>query len=250
MRPTFDSPTFMPASARATLNELIRLQTNAYFSFADLRRALRERGQRIGDSSLRVYLSEAVKRGSVQDAGHGWYSRLTTRVPLDPKPVRKLVREVKKTFPLLEFSCWSTAQINPWMHHVLAQPTAFLYAPGDALEALEETLRSKGWDALANPLPSEAASRVKPGEKTVVLRPTISKQPEGKNHQAPMEKILVDLLVEVPRLSLMDDQEATTLARSILGRYLLQVSTLQSYAERRGLKIESIMAINKVQSEP
>ena len=58
---------------------------------------------------------------------------------------------MEKAFPLLDFHCWSTAQINPWMHHLLAQPVAFLDAPREALETLGETLRSQGWVVAVNP---------------------------------------------------------------------------------------------------
>jgi hypothetical protein len=245
-RRAFDPKFSMSASARATLHELIQQQTSPYFSAANVRQALRQRGVRIADPSLRVYLSEAVKKGLVQDAGHGWYSRLVARVPLDLQPVRKLIRAVEKEFPLLDFSCWSTAQINPWTHHVLAQPTAFLYAAGDALPAVAEFLRRKGWDAIVNPLPSQGAEQVKPGPRSVVLRPAISKQPQGEHHQAPIEKILVDLLMETPRVALMDDREAGELVRSLMQRYLVQVSTLQSYGERRGLQTADLLPINKV----
>jgi hypothetical protein len=67
-------------------------------------------------------------------------------VPLDPKPVAKLIRAVEKAFPLLEFTVWSTAQINPWMHHLLAHPVAFLHAPTDTLESIGDTLRAQGWE--------------------------------------------------------------------------------------------------------
>jgi hypothetical protein len=87
-RLAFDPKFSMSASARATLHELIQQQTSPYFSAANVRQALRQRGVRIADPSLRVYLSEAVKKGLVQDAGHGWYSRLVARVPLDLQPVR------------------------------------------------------------------------------------------------------------------------------------------------------------------
>jgi hypothetical protein len=205
-------------------------------------------GLAISNASLRVYLSEAVKRGMLHDAGHGWFSRLSESVPLDSKAVGRLVRVISKSFPLLEFSCWSTEQINPWMHHMLARHTVFLYAPTDTLEALRESLTAKGWEAAINPLSSSGAAQTRLGEHSVILRHAISKQPKAKKHQAPIEKILVDLLVEAPKIGLMDDGEAKATVQEIVGRYLIQVSIFQSYAERRGLKVKETIPINKVQS--
>lgn len=49
---------------------------------------------------------------------------------------------------------------------------------------------------------------------------------------------------EAADTSLMDGSEAQGVAETILGHHLLQVAALQSYAERRGVKIEALAAIN------
>lgn len=180
----------------------------------------------------------------VHDAGRGWYSRLSEPVPLDAKPVAKFIRAVEKALPLLDFSCWSTAQINPWMHHLLAQPVIFLYVPGDARESVGETLAGMGWKVALNPSAAEASGLVRPGPKMVVLRPHRSKQPDGEAHQAPIEKILVDLVEESADTSLMDGSEAQGLIETIVGRYLVPLASLQSYAERRGVTLRAVEAIN------
>ena len=126
---------------------------------------------------MRVYLSEAVAKGVLHDAGRGWYSRLSERVALDPKLVGRLIRAVEKAFPLLDFCVWSTVQLNPWMHHLLARPIHFLYAPTDTLESIGDRLRGEGWEVAVNPGKTTATRDVRPGEKMVVLRPAHSKQP-------------------------------------------------------------------------
>ena len=216
----------------------------AYFSVERIKATVIERGIAIKDSSLKVYLNEALRKGVVHDAGRGWYSRLSEPVPLDSKPVAKLVGVLEKALPLLDFSCWSTAQINPWMHHLLAQSVAFLYAPSDTLESVGETLTGLGWKVAVNPKASEAASLVRPGPKMVVLRPARSKQPEREGHQAPIEKILVDLVEESAEVSLMDASEAQGVITNVLASYLLQIAALQSYAERRGVTAQALARIN------
>jgi hypothetical protein len=223
-------------------------ERNAYFRYEDIQILANKEEFALKDSSLKVYLNEALNQGLIHDAGRGWYSRLSEPVPLDPKPVAGLIRAVTKAFPLLGFTACSTAQINPWMHHILAQPTAFLYAEGDALESIGEKLRDLGWQVAINPTPTEGPKAVRPGPKTVVLRPSISKQPEGESHQAPIEKILVDLVAETPKLALMDDSEAHGVAETILSRHLVPLAALQSYAERRGVKLAALEAINQRQS--
>lgn len=219
-------------------------QKQAYFSVEKIKAEVSGSGIIVKDSSLKVYLNEALRTGVVHDAGRGWYSRLSEPVPLDPRPIAKLAGALTKALPLLDFSGRSTAQINPWMHHLLTQPVLFLYVPGDALESVAETLSGLGWKVAADPGAPEAAKLVRPGPKMVVLRPARSRQPEGEGHQAPVEKILVDLVEEAADSALMDGSEAQGVVATVLQRYLLQLATLQSYAERRGVKLKVLEAIN------
>jgi hypothetical protein len=207
-----------------------------YFTTAAIARRVQELGLEISEGTLPVYLTEATAKGLIHDAGRGWYSGLSQAVPLDAQPVAKLIRAVEKAFPLLDFTVWSTAQINPWMHHLLAQPVAFLHAPIDTLESVGDTLRAKGWQVALNPAPSVGPKSVQPGEKMVVLRPTLTKQPASQGRQDAIEKVLVDLVAETQRLSLMDQTEAEGAVREILSRHLVRMAEIQSYAKFRKLK--------------
>jgi len=212
---------------------------SAYFSLAAAKRSLASAEIELADDTLREYMSEAMASGIVGDAGRGWYSRHLKPVSLDSKPVTKLIRAVAKAFPLLDFCCWSTSQLNPFAQHLIAQPTAFLYAESDTLESVAEHLRTSGWDTWANPGKKEAAQFVRPGDKTVVLRPAIVKQPPSQYHLAPIEKVLVDLKIEADKLQLMDTAEVQRILENVLGSGLLQLPVLLRYAEAKGEKIES-----------
>jgi hypothetical protein len=82
----------------------------------------------------------------------------------------------------------------------------------------------------------------------VVLRPAMSKQPPGENRQAPIEKILVDLIAEAPRLSLMDASEAQGVATAILNQFLVQIAVLQRYADSRAVELTDVKSINQRQT--
>jgi hypothetical protein len=206
-------------------------EQSAYFSLAAVKRALVEAEIELADDTLREYMSEAMASGVVSDAGRGWYSRHQQPVTLDLKPVAKIIREVKKAFPLLDFCCWSTVQFNPFAQHLIAQPTILLYADGDALNPLVDALRATGWDAWANPGIKHAEQFIRPGEKTAVLRPAKSRQPECNNHVVTIEKALVDLVVEADRLQLMDSAEVERIIDSVLASGLVQLTDLLGNAE-------------------
>jgi hypothetical protein len=216
----------------------------AYFSHKAIKAAAREAGLALKDATLNAYLSQAVKQGLIHDAGRGWYSRLSERAKLDGKPVSKLTRAVEKAFPLLEFTVWSTAQLNPWMHHLLAKPVAFLYAQRDTLESVGATLKELGWEVAVNPGRREGAGMVRPGEKMVVLRPAHSKQPSSPSHHAAVEQVLVELLVEAAQLGIMDESEAQRATDDLLGNQLVLISYMQMFADSKQFRISIKSAVH------
>jgi len=80
---------------------------------------------------------------------------------------------------------------------------------------------------------------VRPGENTIVLRPAISKQPVASDYAAPIEKALVDLMVETSKLQLMDSGEAQRILDTVLRAGIVQLPVILGYAEIRGINLES-----------
>jgi hypothetical protein len=216
----------------------------SHFSLAEVQAAVNEAELSLTDETLRVYLSEATKKGLIHDAGRGWYSRLSKPLELDARPVQKLVRATRKALPLLEFCAWSTVQVNPWLTHLLAQPVAFLYVPRETLESVGETLRAEGWDVWVNP-GKNAAHEIRPGERAVVLRPAHSKQPPARDHVAAAEQVWVELVIEAEALALMDEAEARAAWRLATESGLLQMSDMKRFAESRYLRWAEICPINQ-----
>lgn len=212
-------------------------ESNAYFSQMAVVERLDQLDIEVPDDTLRTYLSEAMRTGVIHDAGRGWYSRLSEPFALDTKPLAPLLKLVKKDFPLLDVSAWSTAQVNAYAQHLLSTHTTFLYVEADALPTLADRLQDRGWKVYSNPSPGEAEQRFRPGDKTVVLRPALSKQPEGEGGAAPIEKLLVDLLAEAARLRLMDASEAQTVIANVAQAGRIPVAALLGYARRRSLEI-------------
>lgn len=214
-------------------------EQSAYFSISAVKNSLAVDGIELAESSLRKYLSQAMSSGLVSDAGRGWYSHHSKPVTLTRDSVEKLIMTVSKAFPLLDFCCWSTMQFNPFALHLIAQPTAFLYAEEDALGSVASSLRGAGWESWENPGKSDAERFVRPGALVVVLRPSIAKQPVCDAHVAPVEKVLVDLIIEAEKLQLMDQAEVQRIIDCALASGLLKLPTLLSYAETKRVKIKS-----------
>jgi hypothetical protein len=206
-----------------------------------VRRALADAGARALPATVNSYLHELAQSHFIYEAGRGWYSSLATPFTLNREPVSSLVQELNKTFPLLEFSCWSTAQIASYAHHQLARFVAFVHTERDNMETVAEALRNMGWLVYLHPTQKETAKSFRPAEKTVVVRPVVSRAPvDGK--YATIEKILVDLCAEAAALRLLDAGEYQRLVANLASRDRISVGTLAQYAKRRNLKLQEVLA--------
>ena len=114
-----------------TLKNIIR-QMPLYFSYKAVKSAFKRKKVSITDSTLQTYLSREVSAGDIWSAGKGWYSKLEDEFLLYTEPVSEIIDLLKKHFPFLECSCWSTEQINQFTHRMLGKHYTFVYVDSEA----------------------------------------------------------------------------------------------------------------------
>jgi hypothetical protein len=214
-----------------------------YFSLNAIRRDLKTHNITVRPATLPQYLYTLTRDNVIFDAGRTWYSTLATPFTLNRQPVQELVDLLEKQFPFLDFSVWSTAQVAPYSHNLLARFVSFVYAAKDTLESVADVLRDMHYTVYINPTRSERSKNFRIEEKTAILLPAISESP-GDGKFATIEKILVDLFVEYRALNLMDDHEFKRLTRNIFGEYRIAMGTLIRYAQsRRELNLTSFFGV-------
>ncbi len=172
---------------------------------------------------LREYLSEAMKKKVVHDAGREWYSSLETPAVLDSKATAPLRDTLSKRFPFLPHYVWSTQQVNPWMHHQLGKFVQFVYVESDGEDDLAAFLRNGGWSVIVNPT-AKTARDFAPGERSVVIRSI--RRPFDPTTEPRVETVLVDLMLENSRLHLMDEGERQDMSRKLLTTHRVQIANL------------------------
>jgi len=160
---------------------------------------------------------------------------------LDTKPLGQVFEILNQAFPLLEFSCWSTEQINSFTHHMLGKHILFVYVDTDAINSVHEILLDNDCNSYANPGKSEIEKTFRIAEKTVIIRSTVAKQPKSINGASPIEKILVDLLFENRKLNIMASNEVEMVIENILKSGTINISSMLSYISRREMDIEAII---------
>lgn len=219
-------------------------QRSAYFTRDSIQAAAEAAGLALKRPTFAVYLNQAVKQGLIHDAGRGWYSRLAEPVKLDLHTCAKLVRLIAKKFPLLDFHCWSTAQVNPWMHHLIGKGVAFVNVDAEALEPVWETLKDAGYDAHLNPTGKSKGQFAVRGN-TVVVRRRVQGAPEEERFSR-IETVLVDLFLESERLNLMDREELRQMARKTVSSGRIRISEFAAYATNRMQDWRQILDVDEI----
>ncbi len=208
-------------------------QARKYFSYADIKTLLEKEEINITLSSLKSYVFEQVKNKVIFDAGKGWYSSIEKPFELNIKPVQKIIKVIKEKLPLLPFSCWSTEQLNSFTHHLLSKFIIFVYTDSDYISNTAEILRNSGYNVYENPNKAEIEKSFRITEKTVVLLPSIKKQPQANNNCAPIEKMLIDFLMENRHYKIMENSEAEAVVVNAVNSDRINISRAFSYAKER-----------------
>ena len=220
---------------------------SSYFKYDDVRNLLKEKKIQITSSTLKTYLHFLTKNKIIFDAGKGWYSSIEKQFDLDKELIEDIIKDINQKLPLLSFSCWSTAQLNSFTHHILSKFIIFVYTDSDYIKNTADILEEAGYSVYENPTKPEIAKFFKLNEKTVVLRPSITKQPENRKNFAPIEKILIDFLMENRNFKIMEKSEAKKVVKNALNSGRINMSALVSYSKRR--KFEYPETINQIQQK-
>ncbi len=210
-----------------------------YVPLAELRRELARRDVRIAPATLRTYLHGLVRATRIHPAGRGWYSGLAEPFVSDTTPVEALAKDLAAAFPLVDFSCWSTAQVQGAMHHLLGPFVSVVHAETESLDAIYRHLRDGGWDCWLNPRGGEA-ERFEPGERCVVLR-RASRKNRAPGPYASIESLLVELFFEVRDLRLMALEDFHTMLANLAGTRRIAIGSLLYYAAGRGITIDRLL---------
>jgi hypothetical protein len=211
-----------------------------YFSIGAVRRWLAEQKLSYKPDTVKSYLSRQKKEGKIFDAGRGWYSSIAKPYQLDTAPVAKLVGELQTAFPLLDFACWSTAQINEMLRHQLAKHVQFAYVERDAIDSVADWLKSHGYKTYANPGKAEIKRSFSIEGKTVVVLPLTTKTPHQDGF-ASIEKIMVDVLADIPDFSIINIPEFIEGTLNKIGSQRIDISEVMKYSTRRKTDISSLI---------
>ncbi len=229
-----------PNAKLSQFNEAVEDLANQapYFSIDAVRRWLEAQKMSYKPDTVKSYLSRQKKAGRIFDAGRGWYSTIADPYRLDTAPVQELVEQLRDAFPLLEYACWSTAQLNEILRHQLAKHVQFVYVERDAIASVADWLRESGYRPWANPRKTERQNFVIE-ENTVVILPLVTKSPHEDGF-ATIEKMLVDVLADASAFSIIHAEEFMHGIRGAIVSQRIDLASLRSYSSRRKVSIDNL----------
>lgn len=203
-----------------------------YFSLSSLKEYLENKELQYSQNSIKQSMHDLKESHIIFDAGRGWYSTIKEDFVLDKDPIKELVKKIRLRFPFLPFSCWSTAQVKYYFHHMLTKFVTMFYTEKDALQPVSDFFYDHDYRVFLNPNKPEVDKFFFIEDKTVVLRPHITEEPVV-DHFAEIEKILVDMYLEKDRLYLMDGSEYRRVFNNIVFPKRINIGRLLRYSRRR-----------------
>jgi len=220
-----------------------------YFHINDLKRYFTEKGIKFEEDTLKKYLYLLKKNKVIYPAGRGWYSNIQKEFELNIESTKKIIKLLTDKFPLLEFSCWSTEQLKGFFHHLPTQFVIFIYTDKDFLQSVKDFLIENDYNVYLNPHKIEVEKFVELKPQTIILRPSVSSRVSKEKNLTKIEKILVDLFMEMKKITLIDKDEYIKIVSNIILNYRINMAEMLDYAHNRKIKDEIknlFIEINKI----
>jgi hypothetical protein len=217
-----------------------------YIDLATVQRTIEAEALVYEDATINRYLHEWTREGRIHDAGRGWYSNLPHALNPNQEtpPLPELEKLLKKKFPLLEFTVWSTRQLTTFFHHYAARHATFLMVDRDAIDTVADVLSKAGHHVAIHPLGEAAKNFALTQDETIILRPRLSS--DHKETFAPIEQMLVDFYHEIQKLGLFDLAEFQSVFGNLANRYRLNIPALKRYAERRKMDSNELLKLGGI----
>ena len=118
----------------------------------------------------------------------------------------------------------------------------------ESTKRIIKLLIENNYNAYLNPYKIEVEKFVELKLHTIILRPSVSSRVSKEKNQAKIEKILVDLFMEMKKITLIDKDEYIKIVSNIVLNYRINIAEILDYAHNRKIKSEIqniIIKINK-----
>jgi hypothetical protein len=196
---------------------------------------------------LYATLYRFIEAKTIFDAGRGWYSTIATPFAPQYESVGNITGKLEKQFPQLQYSVWSTEQLQPFAHHLMSRFTTFIYTEKDAIDSVTQFLQDRKHTAYPNPKQADVEKYVATADQRIIVRPSVTEEPVD-SHYATIEKTIIDLFLEKERLFLMDGAEYKRIFENLIFSNRINMGRLLRYASRRKINMHIVELCSEYKS--
>ncbi len=197
----------------------------------------------LSDDNLRVRVNRLKTQGVIVNVSRGWYKLNTKkRFEREVNPVlKKLSAKVKKGFPYLSHLLWSSSWLNEFVNLQLFRNVYVIEVEAGSEEAIFGSIKEIfPTRTFLNPKEDDWVNYIAEKDESIIIKTKISDSPKAISHGvsvAKLEKLLVDLYCDKLWHPIFSSEMDNIYTEACEG-YVLNFSTLLSYAGRRGKRKE------------
>ena len=210
---------------------------------ADIKTFFIQENPALSEQEFRRLLDSLLKRNIIIHVGRDLYRNQKSCViksyysPSVSQSAREVGNLLSKSLPYLNYALWETRTLYEFMNHQPSQNQIIVDVPKDTLESVFNTL-SKDFSGRVFLEPDRQLMEryVIAQEEAVIVSRLVSqtseKQIEGI-YSAPLENILVDLLVEKEIFYIFQGEELALIFQNAFAKYWINEKAMLRYAGRR-----------------
>lgn len=217
--------------------------SNQTFTTNDLKDFYSNYDENLPMGTLRWRIYYLKKRGIIKSVKRGLYE-LGEEIKFYPeisKELKRIHRKIEKNFPYVEFCIWESEWLNNFMVHQPISNYIFVEVENFAAFSVFEHLYMSEKNVFIFPKKSEINYYINNKKKSIIVNKLISEAPiesvEGVSVPK-IEKIIVDLFANTNVLKTYQGKEKKNIIENIFSQYTINLSTLERYAKKKGLRDE------------
>lgn len=204
------------------------IKGNKYFSLNQL-----VKDRNLDKRIAKNYLLSFKKQGIVFEGGFGVYSTLKEEFQLVSHSRTQTIRNMlKHNFPFADFLIWDSRQLQPIYHHTQPHHLTFVETEKDLLSPFYERISKNYRDVFIEKHSQVYFKEFSFTHNPIVIRRMIKRSPY-KGVMPVLEKILVDMFVDLNLYKYISENDYWQLWRNLCERYRINIGTVISYSKRR-----------------
>lgn len=192
---------------------------------------------RMSTVNWRIY--KLVEKEIIQRVGRGKYKlgKQKNFSPLITKETKSIYAMLKKEYPYLDISIWSTNWISQWMLHIPSTNKTIIEVEKGTEDSIFYFLSDIRKNVFLNPSQDILDKYAQDDKNQIIIKNLVTDAPLQRidNVRIPtLEKIIVDLILDVETYSELQGRDLESIIENAYQLHSIQEDRLLRYASRRG----------------